>query len=94
MTPLAGDTTRQVMWRLENGELPAVKAPAVVAIIAGANDIGSAFFANPDAGEAPLLQEVEPTAQRYGVSLGRANRQPVPGQRMRRLMSSQRSSHC
>lgn len=51
------------MWRLSDGELPA-KAPKVVVVEVGANDLGFVQSAKPDDGEAPLLAEGEPLLQR------------------------------
>lgn len=57
------------MFRLTSGELPGVKMPRLVAVMVGTNDLGWANSANPDGGEAPVLQEVGPTMQRWAGKL-------------------------
>ena len=39
----AGDTTGNVWWRVENGELPRNHAPKVVVLMIGANDLSGAY---------------------------------------------------
>jgi lysophospholipase L1-like esterase len=42
-----GDTTRNILWRLENGELDGVN-PKVIVLLAGTNDVGNASPTGPD----------------------------------------------
>ena len=35
----AGDKTEQLLWRLQNGELPATKHPKVVVVMIGTNGV-------------------------------------------------------
>ena len=39
----AGDTTANLWWRVQNGELPQNHAPKVVVIMIGANDLSTAY---------------------------------------------------
>ena len=41
-----GDTTQNILWRLENGELDAMN-PKVIVLLAGTNNVGSAASAAP-----------------------------------------------
>lgn len=52
------------MSRITNGELPQKRIPDVCVVLIGTNDLWAASFARPDAGEAPVLEEVEPLVQR------------------------------
>lgn len=61
----AGDRSTNLMWRLSNGELPA-KAPKLVFVEIGMNDIGAVGITNPNAGDADYLAEADPTAARCG----------------------------
>lgn len=65
----AGDRTQNMMWRLSDGELPA-KAPKLVVLEIGSNDISYTYFTNTSAGEGPILAEVPALAQRCGALAG------------------------
>ena len=54
------------MCRLSDGELPG-KAPKLIVLLIGNNDLSYIYNANSTLGEAPLLAEVEPLVQRCGV---------------------------
>lgn len=66
----AVDRTFQLMWRLSNGELPQVNIPKLVLLLIGTNDLGFAFLSQPNAGEAPILAEVDPLAKRWARFAG------------------------
>lgn len=61
---IAGDRTRNLMYRVTMGELPQVKPPRLAVVLIGGNDLASAHFANPDGGEQEVLDEVVPTFKR------------------------------
>lgn len=65
----AGDRTAHLMWRLSHGELP-TKAPQVLALHIGMNDLGLVQAMQPNDGEAPLLAEVPNILERW-VCAGR-----------------------
>lgn len=43
-----GDQTAHLLWRLRNGEAPAVNKPKVAVLLIGTNDLGSAAMDAPD----------------------------------------------
>lgn len=58
----AGDRTINLMWRLQNGELPQSKPPKAVVLLVGAHDLLALSVAG--ATEAALLAEVDPLLRR------------------------------
>jgi lysophospholipase L1-like esterase len=57
-----GDTTRNILWRLQNGELDGVH-PKVIVLLAGTNDVGSAVPADPAARAAEVTLGLEAILQ-------------------------------
>jgi lysophospholipase L1-like esterase len=53
-----GDTTQNILWRIQNGELDGVN-PKVIVLLAGTNDIGAAPSAEPDAKAQHVAQGIE-----------------------------------
>lgn len=47
------------MFRLTNGEVPAVKMPRVVALLVGQIDLFAVYYSRQAEGDAPLLAEVD-----------------------------------
>ena len=57
---LPGDTTANLLWRIQNGELPIAAPPKAVVIMIGTNDIGYT--------EACFRSEADNTAAALGIS--------------------------
>lgn len=58
-----GDTSKNLMWRLINNEVPKVKLPKVAAVLIGMNDIG-AIYTNKSS-DAQLAVEAGTTVNRW-----------------------------
>ena len=55
--PSAGDKAEQLLWRLQNGELPATKHPKVVVVMIGTNGEHSI----------PMIFEIQDAQQRLTI---------------------------
>lgn len=68
MHPVAGDSTRFLMYRLTHGEIPVKKIPKLAMLLVGMNDFTNVYAANPNATNdvlgQQLMAEVDPTAKR------------------------------
>jgi beta-glucosidase len=66
---VAGDTTQNVLWRLNNGEFPAGMSPKWVMILIGTNNIGSAQAESIAAGIGEITKQIYANAPRTKIIL-------------------------
>ena len=64
----AGDTSGNVWWRIQNGELPRNHAPKVVVLMVGANDLSGAYVNCGTWDEADYTNAATSVAQQCGPS--------------------------
>jgi lysophospholipase L1-like esterase len=53
-----GDTTQNILWRLENGELDGVQ-PKIIVLLAGTNNVGSSVLVDGEAEAADIVRGVD-----------------------------------